>query len=302
MSAEGPSRRGSGFTPAVTAAALLAVVVWGASPVGTKLAVAELAPLAVAALRTVLAGAVALPVALALGIAPPAGNGRRALLALSAFCGFVAFPALFSIGIRLTSATHGAMILALLPVMTGAIALAWDRRRPAARWWLGSAVALAGEAMLALARGGDDGEAGLAGDAIVLVSALFAATGYVAGGRLKQAGYPAQGTTYWGVALASLALLPALPWLLGGIAWAAVSPPAWGGVLYLAFGVTILGYLCWYWALGKGGIAAVGVLQFLQPVSGVALAALLLGEAVGATLFAAGALVIAGVWIATRPG
>ena len=40
-------------------------------------------------------------------------------------CGFIAFPVLFSIGVRLTSANHASMILAALPIFTGGIAMAW---------------------------------------------------------------------------------------------------------------------------------------------------------------------------------
>ena len=73
------------MTPAVILAALLAVIVWGGSPVGTKLAVASLPPLTVAALRTVLGGVVALPLALLLRIPPPARARQWGLLALSSF-------------------------------------------------------------------------------------------------------------------------------------------------------------------------------------------------------------------------
>jgi hypothetical protein len=53
------------------------------------------------------------------------------LLLLSSICGFIAFPLAFSLGMRLTSAVHGAMlILALLPLSSGAIAFAWERRWP----------------------------------------------------------------------------------------------------------------------------------------------------------------------------
>ena len=43
---------------------------------------------------------------------------------------------------------------------------------------------------------------------------------------------------------------------------------------------TILGYVGWYWALGKGGVQRIAVLQFLQPPMGVVLAIGLLGEPV----------------------
>ncbi|HEX9771492.1 MAG TPA: EamA family transporter, partial [Kiloniellales bacterium] len=51
---------------AVVAAALLAVVLWGGSPIATKLAVAGLDPLAVGALRTLI-GAVPAALVLAVG-------------------------------------------------------------------------------------------------------------------------------------------------------------------------------------------------------------------------------------------
>ena len=66
------------MTPGVVLAALVAVVIWGASPVATKLAVADLAPITVAVLRTVIGGLAAIPVALALRIPLPATGAQRA--------------------------------------------------------------------------------------------------------------------------------------------------------------------------------------------------------------------------------
>ena len=90
--------------------------------------------------------------------------------------------------------------------------------------------------------------------------------------------------------------------LFGGLGAevAAASLRSWIAVFYLAAVSTILGYILWYWALGKGGIARVGLFQFLQPVSGVILAAVLLGEQVGFSFLAASALVLFGVWLAIR--
>ena len=71
-------------------------------------------------------------------------------------------------------------------------------------------------------------------------------------------------------------------------------------MLYLAVVVTILGYVLWYWALGRGGIARVGLVQFLQPLSGIVLAAVLLREAVSLSFLLASALVLLGVWLAMK--
>lgn len=289
------------MSPSVILAALAAVILWGASPVAAKVAVADLSPLSVAVLRTFLGGALAAPVALGLRIGWPAQRRLQRILLLSGFCGFIGFPLLFTFGVHLTSANHASMILAALPIFTGAIAMTWDRRRPTRIWIVGSLIALVGEAVLIGGRtGAGGGTATVAGDALVLVSNLFASLGYVAGGRLQQAGYPSTGTTFWGAAAMALVLAPVMPvlWLRGDFAVASV--PAWSAIAYLAVVVTILGYVLWYWALGKGGIARVGLIQFLQPVSGVILAALLLGEGISLSFLAASALVLSGVWLAIR--
>lgn len=285
----------------VVAVAVLAVVIWGASPVAAKIAVADLPVMAVAVLRTVLGGLAALPVALAMRVPLPAGVEQKLILLLSGFCGFVAFPVLFTIGIGLTSANHASMILACLPIFTGAIAMAWDRKRPLRLWWVGCAIALVGEVILISVRGDHGANASsLTGDLFVLVSNLFASLGYVAGGRLQRSGYPSTGTTFWGVVVFAIVLLPATPFVLDGVALSQVPLKAWTGVAYLAIAVTIVGYIMWYWALGKGGIERIGLIQFLQPVSGVVLALLLLGERFTPVFLIASLLILLGVWMAIR--
>ena len=284
----------------IFAAALIAVVLWGASPVAAKIAVSSLSPMMVAILRTVIGGLIALPVAMLLRIPLPADRAQRRLLVLSGFCGFVAFPMLFTLGILHTSANHASMILAGLPVFTGLIAMTWDRKRPNSAWWIGCTIAMAGEALLIF--GHDDGatKASVHGDLLVLASNVFASLGYVAGGRLEREGYSAMGTTFYGVGLYALVLWPLLFIVEPGTAPLAVPTGIWLSIAYLAVGVTIVGYVLWYWALGQGGIARIALLQFLQPVSGVILAAILLGEEFGAIFITASGVILLGVWYALR--
>ena len=294
------------MSPLVILAALAAVILWGASPVAAKVAVGDLSALTVALLRTFVGGLLAVPVALGLRIALPGTRRLTLILLLTGFCGFIAFPIPFTIGLKMTSANHASMILAALPITTGAIAMLWDRRRPTRIWILGSLIALMGEAVLIGGRQGAGGvnQASLAGDALVLISNFAASLGYVAGGRLQQAGYPSTGTTFWGAAAMAAVLTPAVLalWLFGdlGTEMLGASARSWLAILYLAAVSTILGYILWYWALGKGGIARVGLIQFLQPVSGVILAFVLLGEGISASFLAASALVLGGVWLAIR--
>lgn len=293
------------MSPVVLIAALAAVILWGASPVAAKVAVGELSAITVALLRTFVGGLMAVPVALALRVPLPGSRRLRLILLLTGFCGFIAFPIPFTIGLKMTSANHASMILAALPITTGAIAMLWDRRKPTRIWILGSLIALIGEAVLIGGRqGGGVNQPSLAGDLLVLMSNFAASLGYVAGGRLQQAGYPSTGTTFWGAAAMAAVLAPVVLALslFGGMGTEMIgaSTRSWLAILYLAAVSTILGYILWYWALGKGGIARVGLIQFLQPISGVILAAMLLGEGISLNFLAASALVLFGVWLAIR--
>lgn len=284
----------------VFGAAYGAVLLWGATPMVTKVAVAEIDPLAVGALRTLLAALAAAPLILLGRLRPPRSAGGRGYLAVSSLGGFVVFPLLFSVGLGRTSAGHGALLLGILPVLTGLIAAFLEWRRPGGRWWFGCAVALAGTALLVGARFGLSAEgSSWQGDMMVLAAAFFAAAGYVAGAHAaREAGtWP---VTLWGLSLAGLVLLPLSPVLVSVDALGAASAPALGAVAYLALVTSVLGYAAWYWALGRGGIGRTGLAQFVQPVVGLVLAVAVLGEAVTWPMLLAAATILGGVALARR--
>jgi len=281
---------------------MLVMVVWGATPVATRLATEDLEPLFVAVSRTMLAGLVALPLLPSTAPRPPSSRRARMLLAVSAIAGFVFFPVVYTLGQERTSAMHGVGILAGLPVFTGLWAAAVARRRPG-RWWaLGCALALLGEGVIIAIRasGTSGGEASLAGDLLVLVAALVVSSGYVAGALLVPRGFSSAATTYWGVVLGAIMLAPLGVWLLAVDGVPDADATAWGSVVWLAVVTSIVGYVGWYWALAHGGIARIAPLQFLQPLSGLVLAALVLDERLTWPLAVGAAAVIAGVAIARR--
>lgn len=288
------------MNPIVYIAALGAVLIFGGSAVATRVAVSAISAVDVAIMRTVIGGLIAMPLALTLRIGLPKLALQRWLLLLSGFCGFIAFPLLFTLGVSLTSANHATMILAILPVLTGAIAKAWDRQRAATGWWLGCAIAFGGELLLLYDPAVSSGVASIDGDLLVWLSTLFASLGYVAGARLQRSGYSARGTTFWGVSLFALLLLLIAPFVVDFAALQSAGSYAWTGLIYQAIGVTIVAYILWYWALGTGGIAQVGLLQFLQPVSGIILAWLILAENLSLIFALASSIIMVGVVIAFR--
>jgi drug/metabolite transporter (DMT)-like permease len=282
----------------VVSAALLTVVLWGGSPIATKLAVAGLDPLAVGALRTLIgAGPAAVILVVGRLALPRSASGRR-LLAVSSLSGFVIFPLLFSLALERTSGAHGGLALALLPITTGLIAAAVERRLPRGRWWLGAAVALVGTLLLVDRRFGlSSPDASLDGDLLVLLSCFAASAGYVAGGRAaREVGAPA--VTFWGLVLGALILLPLSPALISTGALAALDAVGWAALVYLGVLTSIVGYLAWYWALARGDMTRIALIQFLQPGASLVLAAAVLAEPVTWPLALAGGVIVAGVALA----
>jgi len=283
---------------AIAVAAAFAVVVWGASPVATKIAVTHLSALMVAILRTLGAAALLLPIACARRLPQPSRAGEWGPLVVSGLCGFVGFPTFFTYGVQLTTASHAALILALAPVSTGVIAAVLERHPVSARWVAGAAIALAGEGALVLFRLGLRGAPeSVVGDALVLCGLLCGTAGYVVGARAARV-YGSLSTTVWGILLSGAAVLPVFALLTPHTRWAAVTLGEWVSVGYLAVMVSIVGYVAWYWALASGGIARVGLAQFAQPIVTVALALVMLREPVTVPLVTAGACILTGIYLA----
>jgi drug/metabolite transporter (DMT)-like permease len=293
--------KGRGWLAAPVLVSLAVMVFWGATPVLTRIATDDLAPLWVAVLRTVLAGLVAVPLVMTTERRPPASASARLLLAASSAAGFVIFPIVFTIGQERTSAMHGVGILAALPVFTGLYGMLVARRRPGVWWLAGCALALAGEAVIVAVRADGGGTATVLGDLLVLASALVVSSGYVAGALLVPRGFSSAASTYWGVMLGALALAPLALAMLAVDGPPRAGAASWAAVLFLAVVTSIAGYVGWYWALAHGGIARIAPLQFLQPLSGLVLAALLLGERLTWPLAVGAAAVIVGVAVARRP-
>ncbi|MBU4556558.1 MAG: DMT family transporter [Actinobacteria bacterium] len=290
-----------GLAPVLVALAVM--VVWGGTPIFSKIAAAQIDPLLVGILRTVIAGCVALPLALVMRLPLPADARSRKLLAFSGFAAFVAFPLMFTVGQAMTSALHGALILATLPVFTSLFGTLIERRRVSKTWIVGCVVALAGEAVVIVWRhAGTATGSNLRGDMIILLSSAVCALGYVAGARLTQGGYASLPTTLWGVALSSVALLPLLGWSLVRTGVPHGGPGAWGSILVLAILTSVFGYVAWYWALAHGGISRIASIQFTQPLFGIALAAIVLGERPAATTAIAAVGILAGAALVLRAG
>lgn len=260
----------------------------------TRMAVADLNPVLVALGRAVVA-------ACASGLllwwlrAPRPSRKQWGPLAITALGVVVGFPVFSSIAMRYVPASHGAIVIGILPLATAMVAALRFGERPSLGFWLaafsGSAIVVA----FALMQG--DGALHLA-DLALFAAVIAAAIGYAEGARLSQS-MGGQQVISWALVFSMPVLLPATLWLVWEYGVEA-SPRAWIGFGYVSLFSMFIGFFFWYKGLALGGIARVGQTQLLQPFLTLVGAALLLGEALEAKHFMFALAVVALVALGRR--
>ncbi len=113
---------------------ILGVTIFGLTLPATRLAVAELDPLFVTAGRSLVAAALA---SLTLLWARPPAPLRREWPRLAAFAAFsiIGFPLLMAIAMQYAPASHGAVVLAVLPLLTAMAGALVAGERPSLGFW-----------------------------------------------------------------------------------------------------------------------------------------------------------------------
>jgi drug/metabolite transporter (DMT)-like permease len=252
----------------------------------TRLAVADLDPLLVAFGRAVVAGLLSVAVLAATRAPRPTASQWRSLV-LVAIGVVVGFPLCTSLALRHLPASHGAVVVGVLPAATAVAAVLRAGERPTRAFWLASAAGLAAVLAFALTRGG--GRLGAA-DLELLLAMVLCALGYAEGGQLSR--------TLGGARTICWALVLSLPvtTLVSAGALAAhgahAGARAWLGFAYVSLISMFLAFFAWYAGLARGGVAKIGQVQLAQPVLGLLWAAAILGESVGPSTLAAAVAVL----------
>jgi len=273
---------------------LVGVLAFSLTLPATRFAVAYLDPMFVGLGRAVVAAALAAAV-LAATRTPWPGRARLPGLAVVAGGVIVGFPLLSAYAMRTAPASHGAVVVGLLPLATAVAGALMAHERPSRRFW---ACAIAGSAIVVAFALWKGGGALHTADALLVGAVAAAAIGYAEGARLSR--------TLGGWQVISWALILAAPfvaapaWLALDARAAAAPWSAWLAFAYVCVVSMYLGFFAWYKGLAEGGIAAVGQVQLLQPFFTLFASALLLGEAPDAATFIAAALVVATIAFGRR--
>ena len=180
------------------------------------------------------------------------------------------------------------------------ILFAWPvlGERPSPIRIAGLVLSLAGCLVLVAGQPLPASRAELPGILCILAASILFALGTVLSKRLPLP-LPPIANTAWQLLLGSLPLV-ALALALDHPHLAAVTPLAWATLAWSALFALCLGYLAWFGALARLPASTTAIGTLVIPAIGVLAAAILLGEPLGARQFAALALTLLGVTLATR--
>ncbi len=272
----------------------LGVAIFSLSLPATRLAVAGLDPLLVGLGRSLAVAPLAALLLWRSGSPRPTSR-RLPAFGLVILGVIVGFPVLSAMAMTRLPASHGAVLLGIMPLATAMAGMLRAGDRPSLGFWLAG---IAGSALVigyAVTIG-----AGLPqpADGLLLLAVAAAALGYAEGGRLAQ--------FMGGWQVICWALVLAAPLLAGPVAWliwrhgASAGPSAWAGFAYVALFSQFIGFFFWYKGLALGGIARVSQIQFAQLFLTLTASALFLGEHLDLTTVAFGAGVAVVIVIGRR--
>lgn len=233
---------------------------------------------------------------------------RAALLAGAAGICFGADIALWTTALTLTSVANATLLVHTTPIFVGAYALLAGREKISARFAAGCAVALPGVALLlrgdstlAQRQGAVDAlatwSAAEIGDGLALAGAVFF-SGYILLIRSARQGMSApMAVALSGISATATAGFAAA---LRGDAFHGFPAQSWAAFAAAALISHLGGALGVVWALGRLRATFASVALLAVPVCAALLGWLLLGEKPGPPQFFGGALVIAGIALASR--
>lgn len=290
---------------------VLTTFFWGGTFVAARLAVKEAPPFFAASCRFAIAATCLIALtawyARREGRPFPVPGSLRQLATLFSLglTGIFCYNALFFTGLKLTTATNGALIVAINPLLTAVISALWLRERVSATQAAGLLISLLGVSIV-ISKGSYAVIANLSfnkGDLIMLGAPLCWALYSILGKKALSTFTPLAATAYAAL-FGTVMLVPA-----AFLEHAAIGGPlpgftrvGWLAVLQLALLGTVVGFVWWYQGVQRIGASRAAVFVNLVPLFGALQAALLLGERVVAPQICGGLLVIAGVYCGSRAG
>ena len=235
----------------------------------------QLTPWFITFARAALAGCLSI-VFLALTRSPRPTPAQRKPLAMALLGNALGFPLFLGFALRQVTSGHAAVITALLPLATAAVAAWVLHQRARLGFWIYALLGAALVVAFSLFRAYQHGQGfGLVwADLLLLGAVASAATGYVFGAKVTPA-LGAEQVICW---VCVMALPLTVPGTL--LTWPthSVNLSAWLALGYVGVFSMWAGFFAWYRGLALGGALRVSQTQLLQPFFSILAAVPLLGE------------------------
>jgi drug/metabolite transporter (DMT)-like permease len=231
----------------------------------------------------------------------PLSPHDRKLLFWESFLGNFLFSICMLFGVQATSAVAAGVIMAGIPAAVAVQSRLFLGERIVPRVAWGIACAVAGVALLALARGGEaSGGGAWWGYALLVAAALCEAAYVVIGKRLTGSVSPKRISALinlWGLALVT----PLGLWQALSFNFAGVTTWLWGLLLFYALAASVV--TVWLWMQGLRHVPAprAGAFSVMLPLAATAVGVLFLHEPLGLAQVVALSLAVAGLLLATWP-
>ena len=200
---------------------------------------------------------------------------------------------LFLGGVARTSASNSALIFGCTPITVSLLSALLGHERPGWTRWAGTVLSLTG-IYFVVGQGARQGTSSLIGDAMIF-GAMLCWAGYTVGTKPLLSRYSPLFITGVTMTIGTLVYAPlALLWL-GEVDVGRVSTAAWLGIIYSALFSLVAAYVIWYTAVQKLGGGHTSIYSNIVPMVAMAVAALVLGEALTATKLIGAAAILSGV-------
>lgn len=279
------------------ASVLGAVLIWSTSFVATKLALAEVPPLTLGALRFLVAACVlgvVVAVVGSVGRPPIADVGR---LAVGGLLGITAYFSMENFGVELATASDAALLVASYPAITILLEIFFYRTRASALRFAGVGLAMLGVYLIVGESPGVAGSSRLLGDAILIATGfVWALYNFSTRGVVQR--YSMFTVIFYQTLFGAAAFVPLA--LLESGRWQMLGPASILVVAYLGIFCSLVAFILY--ARGLRGLDAGSAVNLLNlvPVFGVVFAVTILGEPVGLAQLFGGLVVVGGVVLGIR--
>ncbi|MGG2094049.1 EamA family transporter [Bacillus sp. S13(2024)] len=273
---------------------IIAIMLWGIAIAPTKWALHSFPPFILLFLRLSLAGCLFLPFYWSEVRRSYIPWKRIIILSFTGVAGYFMFT---SYGISLTSGMHVSIIDATLPLFIIMFSAVFLKEKISWKYWIGMFLGMCGVLLITIPGNQNEGTSSFIGDLLILASTILFAFYNI---LLKQ---PKEEANLTSGAFTTLTLLVGaiivLPFTTFEVSYRgipdAITWKAWGSLVYLIVGPTILAYLLWNKVLEEVSAAVGGMYLNVLPLVSIMASVILLDEVITWRIVVGGGLVLLAV-------